>query len=179
MVDFWHFFAICILYLVFCLCICVFLSFLEQQFLSISASKYSFDDDYDGSGGRTQRDCLSLAAPNCRVSLTEWTSGASGVNEPQEDLDILTDEDLWGQIRNTKQVFTSLYSGIGSVRQPRHTWTEELSPVSSPGKHLPEVIDLHCQQGESSRVTSARWAEPNNPSVINKLPAPPPLLSSL
>ena len=68
MVDFWHFFAICILYLVFCLCICVFLSFLEQQFLSISASKYSFDDDYDDSGGRTQRDCLSLAAPNRRVS---------------------------------------------------------------------------------------------------------------
>ena len=71
MVDFWHFFAICILYLVFCLCICVFLSFLEQQFLSISASKYSFDDDYDDSGGRTQRDCLSLTAPDRRVSLTE------------------------------------------------------------------------------------------------------------
>ena len=64
MVDFWHFFAICILYLVFCLCICVFLSFLEQQFLSISASKYSFDDDYDDSGGRTQRDCLTLTAPD-------------------------------------------------------------------------------------------------------------------
>ena len=71
MVDFWHFFAICILYLVFCLCIIVILSFLEQQFLSISASKYSFDDDYDDSGGRTQRDCLSLTAPDRRVSLTE------------------------------------------------------------------------------------------------------------
>ena len=55
MVDFWHF-----LQSVFSLCICVFLSFLEQQFLSISASKYSFDDDYDDSGGRTQRDCLTL-----------------------------------------------------------------------------------------------------------------------
>ena len=71
MVDFWHFFAICILYLVICLCMCVFLSFLKQQFLSISASKYSSDDDYDDSGGRTQRDCLSLTAPDRRVSLTE------------------------------------------------------------------------------------------------------------
>ena len=29
------------------------------------------DDDYDDSGGRTQRDCLSLTAPDRRVSLTE------------------------------------------------------------------------------------------------------------
>ena len=32
---------------------------------------HDHDDDYDDFGGRTQRDCLSLTAPDRRVSLTE------------------------------------------------------------------------------------------------------------
>ena len=63
---------------VFCICILYFAQSvfaikysLQNQFQSTISTRYCVDDDYDDSGGRTQRDCLSLTAPDRRVSLTE------------------------------------------------------------------------------------------------------------
>ena len=36
----------------------------NSQFQSTISTRYCVDDDYDDSGGRTQRDCLSLTAPD-------------------------------------------------------------------------------------------------------------------
>ena len=38
------------------------------------------DDDYDNSGGRTQRNCLTLAAPDRRPSQTEVCNEKFGIN---------------------------------------------------------------------------------------------------
>ena len=61
---------------VFCICILYFAQSvfaikysLQNQFQSTISTQYCVDDDDDDSGGRTQRDCLSLTALDRRVSL--------------------------------------------------------------------------------------------------------------
>ena len=51
--------------------------------MHIGRAEQCADDDDDDSGGRTQRDCLSLAAPDRRVSLTEAKTNTAALVEIQ------------------------------------------------------------------------------------------------
>ena len=61
----------------FCFCLGRRSSLEQNQFQSTISIRYCVDEDDDDSGGRTQRDCLTLAAPVRRPSQTEAKTNTS------------------------------------------------------------------------------------------------------